>query len=205
MLRLPSRRRKGSVARRQSFYRPRVESMEDRLLMAVITVTSTGDAINATDGTVTLREAITAANDKPTSAMRRRRGLWGRHHRLRHSRPGRADDRADLAAAGDHRPADDRRLYPAGVRPQHQPVRPGIERHAFDRARGHRCRHIGGGAEPGRGLGRQQDRRAGDQSVQRRWHSRCIERQHGRGQLRRDRPHRERRPWAMGRGSTSSA
>ena len=31
--------------------------------MAVITVTSTGDAINAPDGTVSLREAITAAND----------------------------------------------------------------------------------------------------------------------------------------------
>ncbi len=30
--------------------------------MAVITVTGTGDAINATDGVVTLREAITAAN-----------------------------------------------------------------------------------------------------------------------------------------------
>ena len=30
--------------------------------MSVITVTGTGDAINATDGVVTLREAITAAN-----------------------------------------------------------------------------------------------------------------------------------------------
>ena len=51
-----------TTVRRKSAYRPRIESMEDRLLMAVITVTSTGDAINATDGVVTLREAITAEN-----------------------------------------------------------------------------------------------------------------------------------------------
>jgi uncharacterized repeat protein (TIGR01451 family) len=49
-------------ARRKSSYRPLIEVVEDRLLMAVITVTGTGDAINATDGMVTLREAITAAN-----------------------------------------------------------------------------------------------------------------------------------------------
>ncbi len=52
-----------TAAQRKSAYRPWIESMEDRLLMAVITVTSTGDAINATDGVVTLREAITAADD----------------------------------------------------------------------------------------------------------------------------------------------
>jgi Domain of unknown function DUF11 len=52
-----------TTVRRKSAYRPRIESMENRLLMAVITVTSTGDAINATDGVVTLREAITAADD----------------------------------------------------------------------------------------------------------------------------------------------
>ena len=51
-----------STVRRNSAYRPRIESLEDRRLMAVITVTGTGDAINATDGVVTLREAITAAN-----------------------------------------------------------------------------------------------------------------------------------------------
>ena len=51
-----------TTVRRKSAYRPRIESLEDRLLMAVITVTGTGDAINATDGVVTLREAITAAN-----------------------------------------------------------------------------------------------------------------------------------------------
>ena len=54
--------RVSSVTRKFAF-RPRIESIEDRLLMAVITVTSTGDAINASDGVVTLREAITAAND----------------------------------------------------------------------------------------------------------------------------------------------
>ena len=36
-----------TTVRRKSAYRPRIESLEDRLLMAVITVTSTGDAINA--------------------------------------------------------------------------------------------------------------------------------------------------------------
>ena len=40
--------------------------MEDRLLLAVITVTSAGDTIGAADGSVSLREAIMAANtDKP--------------------------------------------------------------------------------------------------------------------------------------------
>ena len=52
-----------TTVRRKSAYRPRIESLEDRRLMAVITVTGTGDAINPTDGVVTLREAITAAND----------------------------------------------------------------------------------------------------------------------------------------------
>ncbi len=62
MLRLSRRRQMSSAVRRESVYRPRVESMEDRLLMAVITVTSTGDTIGAPGGSVTLREAITAAN-----------------------------------------------------------------------------------------------------------------------------------------------
>ena len=55
-------RSRATAARRTSSYRPLLEVVEDRLLMAVITVTSAGDAISATDGVVTLREAITAAN-----------------------------------------------------------------------------------------------------------------------------------------------
>ena len=62
MLRLPRRRGKRSVGHRKSAYHPDLESMEARRLMSLITVTSTGDAISATDGVVTLREAITAAN-----------------------------------------------------------------------------------------------------------------------------------------------
>src|SRR5262249_20113294 len=41
--------------------RPYVEALEERSLLATITVTGTGDTI-AKDGVVTLREAITAAN-----------------------------------------------------------------------------------------------------------------------------------------------
>ncbi len=46
--------------------RPRVEALDPRLLLTIITVTGTGDDI-ANDGVVTLREAITAANtDQPS-------------------------------------------------------------------------------------------------------------------------------------------
>ena len=54
--------RKRPIARREISCRPQIESMEQRHLMSRITVTGTGDAINGTDGVVTLREAITAAN-----------------------------------------------------------------------------------------------------------------------------------------------
>src|SRR5262245_60655643 len=43
-------------------YRPLVEQLESRHLLATITVTGTGDTI-AVDGLVTLREAITSANN----------------------------------------------------------------------------------------------------------------------------------------------
>jgi uncharacterized repeat protein (TIGR01451 family) len=46
---------------RRRFQRPSVETLEERRLLATITVTGTGDTI-ANDGVVTLREAITAAN-----------------------------------------------------------------------------------------------------------------------------------------------
>ena len=58
-----------TTVRRKSAYRPRIESLEDRLLMAVITVTSTGDAISATDGVVTLREAIPDPSAAPRLAL----------------------------------------------------------------------------------------------------------------------------------------
>jgi len=55
------RRRESTLARRL-----RVETLEDRRMLAVITVTGTGDTI-ANDGLVTLREAITAANTNAAS------------------------------------------------------------------------------------------------------------------------------------------
>lgn len=47
---------------RQRFFRPLGEFLEERHLLAAITVTGTGDTI-AVDGVVTLREAITSANN----------------------------------------------------------------------------------------------------------------------------------------------
>src|SRR5262249_18954932 len=43
-------------------YRPRLDYLEDRCVPATITVTGTGDTI-AVDGVVTLRQAITSANN----------------------------------------------------------------------------------------------------------------------------------------------
>jgi uncharacterized repeat protein (TIGR01451 family) len=57
------RRRHGS---RNASVRPRLEALECRALLATITVTGTGDTI-ASDGVVTLREAITAANTNAAS------------------------------------------------------------------------------------------------------------------------------------------
>src|SRR6478735_8560679 len=47
---------------RRNAVRPRLQRLEDKLAPAVITVTGTGDTI-AVDGVVTLREAITSANN----------------------------------------------------------------------------------------------------------------------------------------------
>src|SRR5438445_10271347 len=54
-----SSRRKSSRPRRP---RPRLEQLEDRMAPAVITVTTVQDDITPNDGTVSLREAITAIN-----------------------------------------------------------------------------------------------------------------------------------------------
>jgi trimeric autotransporter adhesin len=62
MVRPSAPRRRRTAVRRELTLRPEVEAMEKRRLLATITVTGAGDAINATDGQVTLREAITAAN-----------------------------------------------------------------------------------------------------------------------------------------------
>ena len=136
MLRLPSRRRKGFIARRATLYRLQVESLEARRLLAVITVTSTGDAINATDGVVTLREAITAANDNKNISDVVGVGAYG-NDTIDFDIPGTgvADDPADLRPTDDHRPADDRWLQPAGVRPQHQPCRAAAQRQIAHRDR----------------------------------------------------------------------
>src|SRR5438046_1834061 len=61
-------RRQQAVAKlfspkRTRTFRPRIESLEDRLVPAVITVTGTGDTI-AIDGLATLREAITSINNQ---------------------------------------------------------------------------------------------------------------------------------------------
>ena len=57
-------RRHGQIARRrrQHFFRLSIEKLEERWLLAAITVTGIGDTI-AVDGLITLREAITSAND----------------------------------------------------------------------------------------------------------------------------------------------
>ena len=52
--------------RRPPVSRPQLELMEPRQLLATIVVTGTGETI-ATDGIVTLREAITAANTDAAS------------------------------------------------------------------------------------------------------------------------------------------
>ena len=58
------------------FRLPNVEALEERSLLATITVTGTGDTI-ANDGVVTLREAITAANTNadPRANLAGRSGL----------------------------------------------------------------------------------------------------------------------------------
>ncbi len=51
---------------RQSYRGPvarQAERFESRQLLSAITVTSTADTVNASDGVVTLREALTQAND----------------------------------------------------------------------------------------------------------------------------------------------
>src|SRR5262245_66224257 len=59
----PCFRRRKSCARTRRLF---VEQMEDRRLLATITVTGTGDTI-AVDGVVTLREAMTAASTNVAS------------------------------------------------------------------------------------------------------------------------------------------
>ena len=44
-----------------------LELLEDRRVMAVFTVTSNADTVNAADGVLTLREAINAANANPAT------------------------------------------------------------------------------------------------------------------------------------------
>ena len=136
MLGVPRRRHKRSIVHRASSCRPEIESMETRCLMAVITVTSTGDAINATDGVVTLREAITAADSNKNISDVVGVGAYGTDTiAFDIPGPGVHTIRPTSATAGDHRPGDDRRLHPAGVRPQYQSGRPGAQRQASHRDR----------------------------------------------------------------------
>src|SRR5437868_3942643 len=48
--------------RRRSAYWPRLELLESRLAPAVVTVTTSADDLMPNDGTISLREAITAIN-----------------------------------------------------------------------------------------------------------------------------------------------
>src|SRR5580698_8773274 len=77
-----------TTVKRQSAYRPRIESLEDRLLMALITVTGTGDAISATDGVVTLREAITAENSHKNISDVVAKGAYGTDDTIAFDIPG---------------------------------------------------------------------------------------------------------------------
>src|SRR5262249_22580183 len=54
--RAPSSRRRGQPPR----FRPRLEALEDRLAPATITVTTVADDLTPNDGSMSLREAITA-------------------------------------------------------------------------------------------------------------------------------------------------
>src|SRR5262249_9189945 len=45
--------------------RPRLEQLEDRAVPATFTVTTALDVVNATDGKLSLREAVTRSNDRP--------------------------------------------------------------------------------------------------------------------------------------------
>src|SRR5438105_4489445 len=51
-----------SLPKRRAVPPPRLEQLEDRLAPAIITVTTTVDDITPNDGSVSLREAITAVN-----------------------------------------------------------------------------------------------------------------------------------------------
>ena len=60
--RAPATRRRKRVDLSGFYHHPRVEVLEDRHLLAVLTVNSLVDNVIAGDGVVTLREAIIAAN-----------------------------------------------------------------------------------------------------------------------------------------------
>ena len=90
-------------------FRPRLEMMEDRTLLSTFLVSTTADS-----GAGSLRQAILDSNAATTGTNTIDFAIPG---------PGRADDRAAFAPAGDHEFRADRRLFAAGLR-----------RHAADRA-----------------------------------------------------------------------
>src|SRR4051812_4827621 len=55
-------RRRPCLGPRRTSFRPHAQAMEDRLLLATITVNTTADDIDHTDSTLSLREAIQVAN-----------------------------------------------------------------------------------------------------------------------------------------------
>ena len=57
-----ARRQRRRTPRHPALFRPRLEVLESRLAPAVLHVTTTADSVDANDGALSLREAITQAN-----------------------------------------------------------------------------------------------------------------------------------------------
>ena len=117
---------------RRRLRRPNVEALEQRSLLATITVTGTGDTI-AKDGVVTLREAITAANTNADPSGDTTPGDPG-PDTIAFNIPGTGVQtiQPHVRPAHDHRPGRHRRLHPAGLEPQHPGRR--RQRRPVDRA-----------------------------------------------------------------------
>ena len=95
------RRRRRTARAATPHRRPlRLEPLEDRRLLAVVTVTTLADTIDFNDGVTSLREAIFATNTVPGADDRLRAGAHGRW-------PG--DDLADARRTQDHGFADNQR------------------------------------------------------------------------------------------------
>ena len=78
----PKRRtieRRSTTARRRALFAPRVENLEDRRMLATITVDTPFDIVDPDDGLTSFREAVNMANDEGSNSLYH----WARHHRFR--------------------------------------------------------------------------------------------------------------------------